>query len=435
MTCPSGSIEKNSATATATREESVTPPSLHATPVVLLATEGTILAHVGRALAIARVLEQAGLNVRFAASGPHAWRLERKGRPVEPLRTRPRHELLSRLKRGGSAFDYATLRTYAADEIRLLEKLRPDVVIGDFRPSLAISAEVTHVPYVCVTNAVWTPYYRFTPDPPASWWPTRIFGKGLLRRLAPLLRRPVFRHYAAPFNRLRRDFALAPKDDIRDCMCSDRCTLIADVPELFPCDGLPSGYRYIGPVLWEPDVPKPCWIEELKPDLPTVYVTMGSTGVVGEIGAIARALAAQGFQVAATTGNADTLRDPPAGCHAAPYAPGGELCDRADVVVCHGGNGTIYQALSRGRPIVGVPRFHDQEFQMQRIEACGLGVTVFPGRDLPRRICAAVRKVLEEPAYARRAEGFRRLISRSDYARVVPETVALAAQARTRRER
>ena len=54
------------------------------------------------------------------------------------------------------------------------------------------------------------------------------------------------------------------------------------------------------------------------------------------------------------------------------------MCEAADVVVCHAGNGTIYQALSQGKPIVGVPEFHDQEFNMQRVETFGVGLRARP---------------------------------------------------------
>lgn len=412
-------------TATTTRTRPLSPAAVAVRLRILVAVEGSVLAHVGRSLCVARALESAGHEVSFAASGRYASRFAETGRPLHPLVTRPDDELLGRLKSGGSAFDYATLRAYVEDEIPLLDRLDPDIVVGDFRPSLAVSAEIARIPYVCVTNAVWTPYYRFLPDPPDSWWPTKIIGKPVLRRLVPLLSEYVFRHYAGPFNRLRKEFGLPPKDDVRDCMCSENLTLIADLPELFPCDGLPENYKYMGPVVWTPEEPMPAWIERLDDSRPTLYVTMGSTGTA--VGPIAAALAERGFQVIVTTGS-EIIPDPPKGCYAVHYAPGPLMCERADVVVCHGGNGTIYQALSQGKPIVGVPLFHDQEFQMQRVVACGLGLSVPPGPNLPDRISRAVEEVLGDETYAERAETFRQLIQDWDYARSLPDLVARYAR-------
>ena len=100
----------------------------------------------------------------------------------------------------------------------------------------------------------------------------------------------------------------------------------------------------------------------------------------------------------------ETVRELPPGCYAAPFAPGKALCEAADVVVCHAGNGTIYQALSCGKPVVGVPEFHDQEFNMQRVQALGLGVRADSKDDVIRQ----VQKILRDPEFALRAQDFSR---------------------------
>ncbi len=48
----------------------------------------------------------------------------------------------------------------------------------------------------------------------------------------------------------------------------------------------------------------------------------------------------------------------------------------ADLVVCHGGNGTIYQALSHGRPVIGIPTIPDQAYNMRMVERLKLGTSI-----------------------------------------------------------
>ena len=55
---------------------------------------------------------------------------------------------------------------------------------------------------------------------------------------------------------------------------------------------------------------------------------------------------------------------------------GDMVMEACDLVVCHGGNGTIYQALRHGRPIIGIPTIPDQAFNMRRVEALGVGCTL-----------------------------------------------------------
>lgn len=373
---------------------------------VLFMPEGSVLAHVGRSLAIAEALEGEGVNTCFAASGRHERWLREAGKRVLPAATLSREKLLGRLRKGGSAFDATTLERYVEEELRVLEDADADVVVGDFRPSLGISARVCGVPYVSVTNAVWTRYYLPRLDPPESWLPTRILGKRLLKMLAPALEQRVFRHYAAPFNRVRRKYGLPAQEDVRDCMCSERLTLIADCPALFPSKELPPNFRYVGPIIWEPPVQPPEWISRLDGDRAVAYVTMGSTGARERIGALAEALMREGIQVICTTG-AGGAEGLPQGCHGVEYGPGGRLCEAADVVVCHAGNGTIYQALWHGCPVLGVPEFHDQEFSMQRVQALGLGRGVRLGKAFAQEAARGVKALLREERLAGRVGVFR----------------------------
>src|SRR5688500_19493669 len=80
--------------------------------------------------------------------------------PVHEIHSVSVAEFLSRLAHGRPLYDLATLRRYVSDELRLLERVRPAVVVGDFRLSLAVSARLLHVPYLMLANAYWSPYAR-----------------------------------------------------------------------------------------------------------------------------------------------------------------------------------------------------------------------------------------------------------------------------------
>lgn len=381
---------------------------------VLFMPEGSVLAHVGRALAVAHALDHDAFEIEFASEGEHACWLKNSGYPLRPVYTRERSELLARLRSGGSAFDVDTLRKYVDDELQVLDETKPDVIVGDFRSSLSISAQVRKIPYVCVTNAVWTKYVSFNFDPPASWRLTRIFGKRLLRPLVSVLEKPVFAHYAKPFNAVRCIYGLPKQDDVRDCMCSEDLTLLADVPEFFPTENLPSHFKYVGPILWEPQNGRPEWWERLDTSdtrRKIVYLTMGSTGPQERVREIVLELIEAGYQVICTTAERDCTRlarhDR---CFPSRYLPGSRICEIADVVVCHAGNGTIYQALSHGAPVVGVPEFHDQDFNMQRVTALGMGISVKSGPSLAEGVAKAVRELLSNRQFADEARAFQRLL-------------------------
>src|SRR5262245_4148199 len=107
---------------------------------VLFIGEAVTLAHVVRPLVLARALDREQYEVHFACAPvmrPTIGKL-----PFEwwPIRSMPAERFLGNLAAGGAPFDAETLHGYATEEMRLLRGIRPDLVIGDLRLSLPVSA-------------------------------------------------------------------------------------------------------------------------------------------------------------------------------------------------------------------------------------------------------------------------------------------------------
>lgn len=85
-------------------------------------------------------------------------------------------------------------------------------------------------------------------------------------------------------------------------------------------------------------------------------------------------------------------------------APYHTLFPRAALIVHHGGIGTLGQALRAGRPMLIVPRSHDQPDNAYRAERLGVArVLLRPLRYRARRVARDLRALLEDPEPARRA--------------------------------
>jgi MGT family glycosyltransferase len=175
----------------------------------------------------------------------------------------------------------------------------------------------------------------------------------------------------------------------------------------------------------------PPWLATLSRERPVVYVTMGSTGDRRLFETAVEAFAGREHQVLMTTGGTSLGRhDLPPNVFVAEYAPGSALMARADVCVNHGGNGTIYQALGAGVPVVGVPTHADQQVQLQLCERAGVGRTVREVDLTPASLRAAVDHVRAEARYRTNAGRIARAIERSDGARAAARAVIeLAAPA------
>ncbi len=284
------------------------------------------------------------------------------------------------------------------EDLRILDARKPDLVLADFRLSLSTSCEVAKIPLAVILNAAWTDYYSVPARAPEHLAATRLLGRPIAGLLAPLLKATIINVDARPFRRLRRRLGLEPRGSIWDVWRGD-LNLMVDTPEYAPTESLPESFHYIGPIVWEPDLAAPAWLDELDPDRRTIYFTMGSTGFPRFFEQAISIFGGSDYQCIMTTAGMARFDSIPANFRVVDYAPGSRILEKSDVVVCQGGNGTIYQAMSRGVPIIGIPTMHDQEFNLDRVESLGLGIQLSELRFRPHHLAEAVETVVRNPRF------------------------------------
>lgn len=358
---------------------------------VLVIGDSMSLAHVARAMVFAHRLEDLGHQVTFATGTYHQSLVRREGFAAREVYGVPPAVAIAAIRRGSHVFDMKTVAEYVSSDLRLIDDVRPDLIVGDFRLSLNISAEIAGIAYQNIVSGYMIRYYSAPQSPPQTFPAVRMLGRRLSSAMFPLLKRATLKYYAINFNRYRRRHGLDRVRDIFDVISSPHGNFIADIPEYTPCNELPDHYQFVGPLIWEPDIARPDWLSSLEPNRPSVYVTMGSTGNSEAFLKTLTVLRDAGYQVMTTTGG--HLREAPEGVFACDFAPGSALLRHSDAVICHGGNLTIYQAVRERVPVVAIPTFHDQEINVDRIEALQWGVGLHPTRWKPSDLLAAVRLV------------------------------------------
>jgi len=95
----------------------------------------------------------------------------------------------------------------------------------------------------------------------------------------------------------------------------------------------------------------------------------------------------------------------------ADYAPYSALFPRAELVVHQGGVGTTAQCLHAGKPMLIMPYSHDQPDNARRMRRLKVARVIRRGDYTPLRVARKLRRLLEEPKYARRAEAVARMLS------------------------
>jgi UDP:flavonoid glycosyltransferase YjiC (YdhE family) len=372
-------------------------------PVILLIAEAVTLAHFARIVTLAKALDPASYEV-VVASDPRYANLEAPfDFAFHPIRSIPSAEFTQALSDGIPLYGIETLTHYVEDDLALINRVKPDLIVGDFRLTLAVSAPLSEVPYAAVVNAYWSPYADIVyPVPDLRM--TRILGVPLAQKLFDVARPIAFALHARPLNQVRRRYGLPPLgSDLRTVYTWGDYTLYADVPELITTLPLPANHRHLGPPLWSARTPMPDWWGTLPEDNPVVLLTMGSSGRTDLLPTLLSALSDLPVTViTAATGKIDQS-NVPANAFVADYLPLDSAVRRSSLVICNGGNLTTYQALAAGVPILGICSNMDQLLNMSAIERLGAGLSLRACLATRARLQQSVLALLQTPAYAQAA--------------------------------
>lgn len=374
-------------------------------------------------LAVGRALRSRGHTVRLLAHPHYRQATERAGVEHEPmlasldLAALLRDPRLMDARRGGP-FVLDMLMDTAPEALRTLEasihRDRPDVVL---RHHITVGAgwvcDRAGVPRVTATLAPAMWLSRFEPVPQPQRRPGRLRALGArtfvraARPVLPLLVRGRTRRLRAQIGLPRRGGAfvaewLGAGGPVVGLWSSHLRGPMADDPPASTICGFPwhdGGHAAAG---LTPDLEA-----FLADDDPPVVFSLGTAAVhsAGDFYAIAaesarlidrRAVLLTGIGCPVPPGLGPSVI-------AVPYAPFSLLLDRCAATVHHGGIGSTAQAMRAGRPMVTVPHAHDQFHNGLNAHRLGVGAIVRRRGLTPRRMAAALRVVLEDPAYAARA--------------------------------
>jgi UDP:flavonoid glycosyltransferase YjiC (YdhE family) len=382
-------------------------------PVILLVAEAVTLAHYARIVALAGALDRSKYEVvvatdrRFAALGRPA------ADAVLELESIPSAAFAEALAHGRRVYDAETLARYAQDDLALIRRVRPDLIVGDFRLSLAASAPASGVRYACVVNAYWSPYADVdypVPDLPL----TRALGVTIAQKLFDVARKRAFASHARPVEQLRKRYGLPALDgDMRTAYTWGDHTLYADLPDYVPMRALPANHRHLGPPLWSVDAELPEWWNRLPDDKPRVLVTLGTSGSTAALPVIVARLASRPVTVIVATAHG-ALGRLPSSVHAAPYLPFDAVARRCALVVCNGGSLATYGASVAGVPVLGICTNMDQLLNMQVVTRLGTGIALRASERIGARFDAAVSALLDDPRYRQQAARLGERVGRFD---------------------
>jgi UDP:flavonoid glycosyltransferase YjiC (YdhE family)/GrpB-like predicted nucleotidyltransferase (UPF0157 family) len=304
------------------------------------------------------------------------------------------------------------LRPYEA-AVRATQETVP--AVRDFAPDVAVADILTLAPAwaaeLCsVPVATLIPHVA--PDSPPGFPPysmgarlprTRL-GSAAWRAVSPVVRRGLERG-RDDCNDARGRLGLPPLPYVHTGL-SRSLTLVGTLPQLEYPREWPSWMRVVGPLMWEPPGDL---VEPPQGDGPVILVAP-STAHDDEhhmLLAALRGLGSERVRVIATFNGREppwlATEPVPANAKLVPWISYAKSMPACDLVVTHGGHGTLVRALTSGCAVVVCPAAGDMFENAARSDWTGAGVRL-PRRFLtPAGLRLAVRRALRDRSIRARA--------------------------------
>lgn len=313
---------------------------------------------------------------------------------------------------------------------RLMDDFEPDLVVSDIltqAPTLAAEvAGVRHatlIPHVYPVQEAGQPMYSM------GFRPARTpLGKLGWRATLPVLAMGL-RRGREELNETRARLGLGPLERFHGGI-SELLALVATFPQLEYPRSWPANTHVTGPLFFE--LPDEGEFELPEGDGPLVVVAP-STSQDPECTLLRAALdglADQPVRVLATT-NKHRPEEPievPDNAVLVRWLSYSKAMEVADLVICHGGHGTVVKALANGAPVLVCPAVGDMMENAARVAWSGAGLSL-PRRLLsPRGVRLAVQRILADGRYRERAEEMQRWARENDGGERAAQLVEVVAR-------
>lgn len=282
----------------------------------------------------------------------------------------------------------------------LLEEFGPDVVVNDIltvAPALAAEAYgcrwATLIPHIYPVQDRGMPFFAVGALPPRT-----SLGRRFWRWTEDALKRGLVRG-RDDLNAQRALVGLAPTERFHGGT-SPELAMVATYPQLEYPRRWPGSVHVTGPMPFETPFDD---IELPAGDLPLVLVAP-STSQDPDNHLVRSALAALGdepVRVVATTNRVVPSRpiEVPENAVLVDWLSYSQVLPECDLVVCHGGHGTVARALAEGVPVLTCPAAGDMNETAARVTWAGVGRSIRWSLTGPRSLRWAVAEILGDPLY------------------------------------
>ena len=306
---------------------------------------------------------------------------------------------------------FGPAKTLANQTYLALKESSADILLADcLLPPALIPAEALGIKRVILCHM---PEYLPGPGRPPGILGlipgTSFFGK-MRDKLLGKVFNVILNNYLPIVNEVSQTYGLKALDATLQAMNRADLRLIQTLRLFdFPLEPAHDNVRYVGPCLDDPD-----WVGELPASIkdkscPLVVISLSSTfqNQKASIQNAINGLKNLNVQGVVTLGPAMSNEkfDKPDNVILLASAPHSKLFPIADLVITHGGHGTIMRALANGLPLICMPMGRDQNDNAAKVQYHQIGLRLKPNTD-SLKIEKAVQHVLGSQQFKIKAQRF-----------------------------
>ncbi len=391
-------------------------------PKVLIFPYSNQLGSTIPTLTLASLLEKEGYDIEFAASGKYINVIKEKGYKLHKISEISYKQYRSHVDNNNVDFYCNHLVRHIVDEeVNLINKIKPDLLVHNNRPTLKISSQVTKKKLVSIVIPTLVRYYDYRFFIPDNHFLNQLIPFVDVNRILPskvvkMVYDITVRKWVRGMNEVLRYFNLKEIKDYLEA-CEGDITLINQTYGLGKFKNLPENYYFLEQDLDSTFGQKYSWIKDVKKakkeNKKIIYVSMGSSAfeayplVIKNLANFVLEHQDEYVLISNHCGLESDYKDKK-NIYIEKFIDIKSIMEYIDIVVTHGGINTLNECVINYKPVVGVPEQGEQLWNLKYIEYLGLGkaVTQLQLRNDNNLLKDTINDILHDKSYLQSLKRF-----------------------------
>lgn len=362
---------------------------------LILFAPHNVMAHYLRSIEIAKLLNN-DFDIMFIYSEEYGRFVEENGfMQTIPVSSKFDNVVLKTREFDFSWINYKSVSIVVKELVKIIRRYNPDLIFGDTNLGLRVACSITKTKLAVLMNSYLTNYYDgYRPVPHnhrANEYSSRVSPEMWVKIVRGVEKLTLWDVHRA-FRRIRIRYGLKLYFSLFDEFAGDLNFLCDDV-NIFPIMELKDNYIPVGPVLFRTSQKEDELLTILRntPKKPIIFISIGSTGrnivpdIISESQLSDYIVIVSGVSENKISGNVIFRK----------FVNFEEIASFVDLVICHGGNGTMYQSVEAGKKIIAVPAMFEQEWNAHAFQLAGKCSVLYP-EDSADKFLNEIKRLISE---------------------------------------